>query len=361
MLDLSSLPPVPADKQIWPWTADAAVVEESVNSLPFISIITPSYNQGQYLEETIRSIIAQNYPNYELIIVDAGSTDNTLDVIRLYEPWITYWVSEKDRGQSHAIQKGLVQVKGDIVNWINSDDLVAPGAFYRIAAEFDLTRYDVICGRCDYFTGDITQLDMRGMRMKVEETVGDTINFQQINQPSTFFKASVLKELGVDEQFRYTMDLDLWFRYLLIAGQERILLSDNLFSYFRLHETSKTVAEGSHFVQDTQKVLYNILYSVEQAPVLLASVRRTISDPSFLPTRYPLKIPKHTLSAFVKHQAWLAVHRYNEMGEYTAAKQCLAIAREHGQPLNWSVVKQLIRLYAVPKGLLHHLTTRSLQ
>ena len=331
---------------MWPWVVEEYRVANLHDSaLPKISIITPSYNQGQYLEETIRSIIAQNYPNYELIIIDGGSTDSTLDVIRRYEPWITYWVSERDWGQSHAIQKGLDRATGDIINWINSDDLVAPDAFQRIAAEFDLTRYDVICGRCDYFLRDIGQPETRGMRMALEDTVGDTFNHHQINQPSTFFKTSILKQLGVDEQFRYTMDLDLWFRYLLMAGQKRVKLSEGLFSYFRLHEASKTVAEGAHFGQDVQKVFYNVLFSTRQASVLLTSVLSTItSAQAFTPTSYIVNIPVAELTTFVRHQAWLAVHRYREAGDFTAARQCLELARTHGQPLNWATLKQIIRL-----------------
>ncbi|MBO0357371.1 glycosyltransferase [Hymenobacter sp. BT186] len=342
---------------MWPWLyAESAKHDIRDAYLPKISIITPSYNQGQYLEETIRSVIAQDYPRYELIIIDAGSTDNTLDVIRQYEPWITYWVSEKDRGQSHAIQKGLAQVTGDIVNWINSDDLLAPGAFYSLAREFDLAHYDVLCGGCDYFLNDISQLDTRGMRMGLDATVGDTLNRHQINQPSTFFKASILKQLGVDEQFRYTMDLDLWFRYLLQAGQEKVLLSDSLLTYFRLHEASKTVAEGTHFEQDIQRVFYNVLYSTGQPAVLLDAVRQLIVEKAtpFVPTRYPVRVPKQELAAFVRHQAWLAVHRYNDAGHYAAARACLAIARQHGFPLNWVVLKQLIRLYVLPQSLLRH-------
>lgn len=346
---------------MWPWgklvEARSSIENEQ---LPTISIITPSYNQGQYLEETIRSIIAQDYPRYELIIIDAGSTDNTLDVIRQYEPWITYWVSEKDRGQSHAIQKGLAHVTGDIVNWINSDDLLAPGAFYSLAREFDLMRYDVLCGRCDYFLGDISQLDMRGMRMGVKATVGDTLTGYQINQPSTFFKVSVLKQLGIDEQFRYTMDLDLWFRYLLQAGQERVLLSESMLTYFRLHDTSKTVAEGSYFEHDIQRVFYNVLHSSDQPAVLLNSVRCAFAEiTSFTPTRYPIGIPKGELAPFIRHQAWLAVHRYSEAGDYAAARQCLALARQQGKPLSWAVFKQFIRLHILPKSVLRHLTVRS--
>ncbi|RZK45342.1 MAG: glycosyltransferase [Hymenobacter sp.] len=349
MLESSRLPAV-AGKHGWPWAAVEPIRGRRPDQpLPKISIITPSYNQGQFLEETIRSVVAQNYPNYELIILDAGSTDNTLAIIRQYEPYITYWVSEKDRGQSHAIQKGLDKASGDIINWINSDDVLAPGAFDCIAAEFDLARYDVMCGRCDYFLGTTSQLDLCGMRMGLEATVGDTLNRYQINQPSTFFKASAIKQLGIDEQFRYTMDLDLWFRYLLRAGQARVLLSDSLLSYFRLHDTSKTVAEGSHFEQDIQKVFYNVLYSAQQPAVLLAAVHRLIAQAAaFAPTRYEIGIPVVELAAFIRHQAWLAVHRYNQTGESAAARQCLRIARQYGQPLNGATLKQLVRLYALP-------------
>jgi glycosyltransferase involved in cell wall biosynthesis len=200
-------------------------------------------------------------------------------------------VSEPDRGQSHAIQKGLDIATGDIINWINSDDLIAPGAFHHIAAEFDLGKYDVICGRCDYFRDNLSQLDLRGMRMGLGPTVGDTFNQHIINQPSTFFKASVIKGLGIDEQFRYTMDLDLWFRYLLQNGQSRILLSDGLLSYFRLHDASKSVAEVSHFEGDIWKVHYNILYSLGQDDAILTFAGHSIPCfERFQPTQYPISI-----------------------------------------------------------------------
>jgi hypothetical protein len=263
------------------------------------------------------------------------------------------------RTGDRAIQKGLDKASGDIINWINSDDVLAPEAFYHMAAEFDLARYDVMCGRCDYFVGTTSQLDLRGMRMGLEATVGDTLNRYQINQPSTFFKASIIKQLGIDEQFRYTMDLDLWFRYLLRAGQARVLLSESLLTYFRLHDTSKTVAEGSHFEQDIQKVFYNVLYSTKQPTILLDSVRCMIIDgESFVPTRYSVGISATDLTTFVRHQAWVAMHRYNEAGNYAAARQCLALACQHGQPLNWAVLKQLIRQYIVPTRLFRSLTAR---
>ncbi|UOG75944.1 glycosyltransferase [Hymenobacter tibetensis] len=332
----------------------------SRKQFPKISIITPSYNQGQYLEETIKSIIAQEYSNFELIIIDAGSSDNTVEVIRKYESWITYWVSEKDRGQSHAIQKGLEVATGDIINWINSDDIVAPGTFQRIAAEFDLEKYDAICGYCDFFLHDLDHLDLRNMRMGIGATVGDTISLNQINQPSTYFKASVIKQLGIDEQFRYTMDLDLWYRYLLVAGQRKVLLSEGLFSYFRLHDSSKSVAEGEKFHGDVWKVYYNVLYSMQQHEVLLKFASHFIPTFSnFRPTRYAIQVSPAELRAFVRYVAWEGVHYYNSQWDQAAARKCLVLAYHNGQKLNKDVVRQMVKHYVLPTSIAKWFAARS--
>lgn len=343
--------PVVTDRFGWPWNEQTPGIGDWPDKLPKISIITPSFNQGIYLEETIRSVLAQKYPNYELIIIDAGSTDSTLDVIRKYEPWITYWVSERDRGQSHAIQKGLAVATGDIINWINSDDLLAPGALHRIAAEFNLDTHDVLCGYCDYFVRDLNHLDLRNERMGLGQTVGDTILGGKINQPSTFFKASVIKELGVDEQFHFTMDLDLWFRYLLRAGQSRILLSESLLTYFRLHEASKTVALSPRFDIDIRKVMYNIFFSLNQPVELLDFMRLSILDEKFVPTRYPVKIPAQQLSSLIRKYAWNAVIHYNERRNRNAARVCLTVARQNGWPINRALVRQWIKQYLLPESL----------
>jgi glycosyltransferase involved in cell wall biosynthesis len=357
---LNALPSV-RHKSGWPWQHTVATSLLEVAHVPKISIITPSYNQGQYLEETIRSIIMQDYPNYELIIIDAGSTDETLEVIKKYGPWIAYWVSEKDRGQSHAIQKGLDLATGDIINWINSDDLVAPGAFHHIAATFNLTRYDVLCGKCDYFLNDLGTLELRGLRMGLGATVGDTFIAHKINQPSTFFKASVIKNLGIDEQFRYTMDVDLWFRYLLQAGQSRILLSDGLLTYFRLHDASKSVAEIDYFQGDVWKVHYNILFStVKIAELLEFAAHRIPNFKFFLPTQYDVQIETIEINSFIQHVAWMAVHEYNATGDYAAARACIAIARRFGQPLNGTMLRQLFKHYVLPASIARWLAANSL-
>src|SRR5579885_3553995 len=123
---LAELPPPPAGKTGWPWTIETPALPASRadgSPWPRISIVTPSYNQGQFIEETIRSVLLQGYPDLEYIVIDGGSTDQSVEIIRKYERWLTYWVSEKDRGQAHAINKGFSSVTGELFNWINSDDL----------------------------------------------------------------------------------------------------------------------------------------------------------------------------------------------------------------------------------------------
>lgn len=323
------------------------------NHSPTISIITPSFNQGQYLEEMILSVISQKYSNYELLIIDAGSTDNTLEVIHKYEQYITYWVSEPDRGQSHAIQKGLNKATGDIINWINSDDLLAPGAFCHIAAEFDLDKYDVLCGYCHYFVNNLAHLDKRNERMGVSTTLSETLIPCLINQPSTFFKGSIIKRLGIDEQYRYTMDVDLWYRYLLGTGISRIKLSDCLLTYFRLHESSKTVSEGTSFIGDNFKVFYNVLFTLNQPEVLLRFMATKIpSFSNFEPVKYQVGVPDSELHEFIRYYAWQALIYYNGISDYLAARACLIIAFRHGQALNLTTIKQLFKQYLVPNALL---------
>ena len=123
-----------------------------ITSYPKISIVTPSYNHGQYIEQTILSVINQNYPNLEYIIIDGGSTDNTVDIIKKYEEKITYWISEKDNGQSHALNKGIAKCTGDIFNWINSDDYFEDGTFYKLANHFTINnRVTSVSGWCKCF------------------------------------------------------------------------------------------------------------------------------------------------------------------------------------------------------------------
>lgn len=150
-LTLEELPPPPPGKTGWPWTEQPETLSEGCSNSsewPLISIVTPSYNYGQFIEETIRSVLLQGYPNLEYIIIDGGSTDNTIEIIKKYEKFLAYWVSEPDQGQTDAINKGYFHCTGDIFAWINADDSYINSTCFRNIGNFYLEGYKFIAGSC---------------------------------------------------------------------------------------------------------------------------------------------------------------------------------------------------------------------
>jgi glycosyltransferase involved in cell wall biosynthesis len=180
---------------------------------PKLSVVTPSYNQSQFLEEAIRSVLLQGYPNLEYIIIDGGSSDGSLELIRNYEPWLTYWVSEPDRGQSHAINKGIVRSTGDILFWLNSDDLVLPGAFSTVARLFmKRSQVRLVTGQAQVINEDGERIGMLRSRFSSWREFGS--RKCTIRQVATFFDRKLFEELGlIDESLDYCMDMDLLLRF----------------------------------------------------------------------------------------------------------------------------------------------------
>jgi len=184
-------------KKGWPWEHTGALYNIDVGKdWPRLTIIMPSYNQGVFIEESIRSVILQDYSNYEFMIFDAGSTDNTLDIIKKYENWISYWESEKDRGQSHAINKGFCRATGEYVAWLNSDDLYYPGALFEIAKAIKANpAAGMIYGtgsKIDIDSQIILEIPYRSYNKKLLST-----RFY-ILQQSSFIKRSVIGEESMD-------------------------------------------------------------------------------------------------------------------------------------------------------------------
>lgn len=226
-------------------------------SYPKISIVTPSFNQGQFIEETILSVLNQNYPNLEYIIIDGGSTDNSVDIIKKYEKYLTYWVSEKDSGQSEAINKGINKVTGEIFNWLNSDDYLEPGALHLIAEIFKSHSADVVCGKANHFGEGVNYVSEASTYFDQKNNIALV---PRINQPATFFKTNVIRELGpLDNQLHYCMDLEWWMKYLVLYKHDHITFTTKSLVNFREHNTSKTIAHSYKFVQDKCLLLTGIL------------------------------------------------------------------------------------------------------
>ena len=244
---LADLPPPPRDKTGWPWTRESEPIAERLpNSAcwPRISIVTPSYNQGQFIEETIRSVLLQGYPNLEYIIMDGGSKDNTLDILQKYEHAIDYWSSAPDKGQAHAINKGFASASGDILAWLNSDDVYEAGVLAQVAKFFqEQPDIDVISGRCRLWYGDSRDrlIDPSPLRT-LEDFLRVKTNWRRdrwIVQPEAFFKRGAFEMAGgLHEELFFCFDGCLWID-MAKAGCKFASL-DRHWANLRKHEGQKT-------------------------------------------------------------------------------------------------------------------------
>jgi glycosyltransferase involved in cell wall biosynthesis len=261
-ININTLPIVDFEKKGFPWT-EGSPPQYFDQNLPKITIITPSYNQGQYIEETIRSVLLQGYPNLEYIIIDGGSTDNTVDIIKKYEPWITYWVSEKDNGQSHAINKGLERATGDVFNWLNSDDFYLPNALLTVGRAFrDDKNLNVYCARENHKSS--TGYDYTTEGTIICDTLEETIATAHNNQPPTFFKLDIVKKLGgIREDLYFCMDADLWVNYLVHYGIEKGIKKDDFITnVFRIHDDAKSTKDTHIYFKDRFNILLALANSL---------------------------------------------------------------------------------------------------
>ena len=238
----TTFPSPPAGKNGWPWTGNLQPVPESQpngKQWPKISVITPNYNYGHYLEETIRSILLQNYPNLEYIVIDGGSSDESLSVINKYQPWITHWESERDRGQAHAINKGFARATGDLLIWINSDDVLLPGALLSMARAYDAGGEKLVFANVINFHDDGREEEVVQAGIRLENFIGIPEKDFTWHQPGMAVPRSFyLAAGGLDETLHYIFDWD-WVCRLLIHNPD-VAYVDAFVTRFRVHDASKT-------------------------------------------------------------------------------------------------------------------------
>lgn len=213
---------------------------------PKISIVTPSLNQARFLEDTICSILSQGYPNLEYIVIDGGSTDGSVDIIKKYEKSLSFWSSAKDQGQANAINKGLRMISGEIWSFLCSDDTLAPRALEKIVAAF--RRHpdaDVVYGNCNFINENnlVTRVKKPGAYDRKRMLRGN-----YLYQPAVFARSEVLRRYGyLDESLRFSMDYEFWLRFT--AG-DRFIYIDEPIANYRLHAHSKTIHDTLKMVRE---------------------------------------------------------------------------------------------------------------
>jgi glycosyltransferase involved in cell wall biosynthesis len=241
--------PLNHNQRGWPWNIEVNPdIYRSLSELPRISIVTPSYNQGQFIEETIRSILLQNYPDLELIIIDGGSNDNTKEIIKKYEQWITFWVSEKDKGQTDAINKGLNKCTGVLFNWINSDDVLRENTLYHVAKHYNDNKFNLLAGLVRDFRNNDEESIRKNINLTPEKMILKT-NDMYFHQPGVWYITELVKKLGgLDIKYHYCFDWHLVIRYLI--KNPRVTYTNEILANFRLHDSSKTVSVPLSFQED---------------------------------------------------------------------------------------------------------------
>jgi len=242
-------------------------MDKLIKNHPKISIITPSFNQAEYLEQTIQSVLDQAYQNLEYIIIDGGSTDHSVEIIKKYEHKLTYWISEKDSGQSQAINKGFAKCTGEIIGWLNSDDVLVDNALKNVAKCFVANKIQILVGGSQHWEPKSKVFIPHTTN---PETYFDLLKYNKticLAQPSVFYTRNLLLSCGgyLNEKLHYTMDLDLWFRFGIFEGiNKKIFFLNEPISLMRIQSNQKTTSMNYKAMKEAAKVVlyYSKKYNI---------------------------------------------------------------------------------------------------
>jgi glycosyltransferase involved in cell wall biosynthesis len=252
------------------------------NFKPLVSVITPSYNQSGFLEDTIKSVLAQDYPAIEYLIVDGGSTDGSVEIIHKYKSELTWWVSEPDEGQASAINKGMAKARGEIVAWLNSDDLYLPGAVSRAVAEYQSHP------QLGLVYGNAVTIDADGCPIKElifpDWQLEDLIGFRIICQPAVFMARELYEQVaGLDLNYHFMLDHQLWIRIATLAPVQHV---PSMLAAARHHEAAKNVSQAAAFGRETLEVLEWMETQPNLASLVAANKRQVLAGAYRLNARY---------------------------------------------------------------------------
>jgi GT2 family glycosyltransferase len=266
--------------------------------MTLVSIVTPSFNQAAYLEQTILSVLEQDHTHIEYIVVDGASTDHSVDIIRKYESKLAWWFSEKDNGQADAINKGFARATGEIVAWLNSDDYYLAGTVSAAVKIFEEHPEVVLV------YGNMLAVDEHGKTFNTlnykQWTLEDLLCFQIIGQPAVFMRRSALQTTGgLDPTFHFLLDHHLWIR---IAQHGKILHVDQTWSAARYHAEAKNIAKAAEFGREAFRILDAVAQDENLAPVLAKVNRRARASANRVDARYLLDggKPASALSAWMR-------------------------------------------------------------
>jgi len=319
--DIADLPSPPVGKTGWPWTISGPPARRlgSLDALPRISIVTPSFNQGQFIEETIRSVLLQGYPNIEYFVIDGGSSDQTLEVLRKYEPWLSGWLSEPDQGQSDAINKGWGRVSGEWLAWMNADDTYMPGALWVLAKEIRE------CADCGILVGSAVWTDASGKVIHHQIISGfDYIDFllRLRNHPpsgSTLIRRSVVDAVGgLDVSMNMICDTEYWMRAGLNA---KVHTTTQEISTFRVHAECKTLKFEPTKAHELIRA-YDKLFTQRNLPSAVQQVKRRAYSFCYLEAaRYALRTSDERACWRYLYLSLLAGWQYIGCGHLSVAVQ----------------------------------------